>query len=256
MAWTASAETAYEALQVIKADRGDAILNELVEARGDSGNPQPHSWTIAMIDPSARKGIREFVINDGAIQSERTPVRGYEGLNRLPPINFTRLNLDSDGAFTVAEKEARRQKVGFNSVDYSLRTDVSSGSPTWVVRLFDYMGAPVGTLEVSAESGELAKALRLDPDARVSGADNRQPVEPPRTTVVEEETVVVTKRNDGVREAPPREREEMGGVFGFVQRRAEYDANRVKNVTLSTAGSIQKFLTGRDTVSPDREDDR
>lgn len=261
--WTAAAETAYEALQVIKADRGDAILNELVEARGDTGNPQPQSWTIAMIDPSARKGIREFVISGGAIRSERTPVRGYDGLNRLPPINFTRLNLDSDGAFAVAEKEAQRQKVGFNSVDYSLRTDVSSGSPTWVVRLFDYMGAPVGTLEVSAESGKLAKSLRLDPDGRVAGADDRQSVEPaPQRTVVEEETVVVTKRNDGYREAPPSERtaapqrEPMGGVFGFVQRRAEYDANKVKNVTLSTAGSIQKFLTGRDTVSPDQDDER
>ncbi len=263
VAWTAAAETAYEALQVIKADRGDAILQELVEARGDSGAPQPQSWTIAMIDPSARKGVREFVISNGAIQSERTPVRGYEGLNRLPPINFTRLNLDSDGAFAVAEKEAQRQKVGFNSVDYSLRTEISSGSPIWVVRLFDYMGAPVGTLEVSAESGKLSQSLRLDPDARVAGADDRQYVDPAsQRTVVEEETVVVTKRNDGYREAPPRqqteyrEREEMGGVFGFVKRRAEYDANKVKNVTLSTAGTIQKFLTGRDTVSPDRDDDR
>ncbi|MGC1480739.1 MAG: hypothetical protein WA771_09565 [Chthoniobacterales bacterium] len=262
VAWSASAETAYEALQVIKGDRGDAILDQLVEARGEGGDPQPQTWTIVMIDPSARTGIREFVVSRGRIQSERTPVRGYDGLNRLPPINFTRLNLDSDGAFSLAEKEATREKVGFNSIDYTLRTQVSSGSPIWVVRLFDYMGAPVGTVEVSAETGKVAKSLRLDPDARL--ADDRQFVEEERVEVdarpgyvEEEETVVVRKRDAGYQERvyreQPRERDEMGGVFGFVKRRAEYDANKVKNVTLRTAGTIQKFLTGRDTVSPEED---
>ncbi len=207
----ASAETAYQALQVIKAAKGDAVLDQLIEARGESGAPQPQAWTIVMIDSSARGGVREFVIADGAIRSERTPVRGYSGQAGLPPINFSRLNLDSDGAFSVAEKEALDEKVGFNTVDYTLRTDISSGSPQWVVRLFDYMGAPVGTLEVSAENGKLVKGLQIDADARVVD----------RTAAAQTETVVVRGTDTRDRPTEARETDEMGGVFGFVKRRAE-----------------------------------
>ncbi len=237
----ATAETAYRALEAIKAAKGDAVLDQLIEARGESGSPQPQSWTIVMIDAAARGGVREFVVAGGSIQSERTPVRGYSGQSGLPPINFSRLNLDSDGAFAVAEKEAVGDKVGFNTVDYALRTDLGSGSPVWVVRLFDYMGAPVGGLEVSAESGKLTQDLRIDPDARVAGSDGGD----------ETETVVV--RGSGGQVVDPRlnEKDEMGGVFGFVKRRAAYDANKVKNVTLRTVGTVQKFLVGKDTVSPD-----
>ncbi len=245
VATAATAETAYRALEVIKAAKGDAVLDQLIEARGESGTPQPQSWTIVMIDSTARGGVREFVIADGAIRSERTPVRGYSGQAGLPPINFSRLNLDSDGAFTVAEKEATGERVGFNTVDYTLSTDLSTGSPQWVVRLFDYMGAPVGTLEVSAENGKLVQGLRIDPDARVAdrSGDDRT------------ETVVV-RGTDQRDQGSADESDEMGGVFGFVKRRAEYDANKVKNVTLRTAGTVQKFLTGKDTVSPDEDRSR
>lgn len=243
---SASTGTAYQALEVIKAAKGDAVLDQLIEARGESGAPQPHSWTIVMIDSSARGGVREFVIADGAIRSERTPVRGYSGQAGLPPINFSRLNLDSDGAFAVAEKEAVDGKVGFNTVDYTLRTELATGSPQWVVRLFDYMGAPVGNLEVSAENGRLVQGLQIDPDARVAD----------RSEVDRTETVVV--RGSDPRDQPQSadQPDEMGGVFGFVKRRAEYDANKVKNVSLRTVGTIQKFLTGKDTVSPDEERSR
>lgn len=238
----ASAETAYQALEAIKAAKGDAVLDQLIEARGESGAPQPQSWTIVMIDTAARGGVREFVIADGVIRSERTPVRGYSAQAALPPINFSRLNLDSDGAFTVAEKEAVGGKVGFNTVDYALRTDPASGSPRWVVRLFDHMGAPVGTLEVSAENGKLVQGLRIDPDARVAGSSAGATTE------------TVTVRGTEPRESKAAdEKDEVGGVFGFVKRRAEYDANKVKNLTLRTAGTVQKFLTGRDTVGPDEE---
>jgi hypothetical protein len=67
-------------------------------------------------------------------------------------------------------------------------------------------------------------------------------------------TETVTVRGTEPRESKAAdEKDEVGGVFGFVKRRAEYDANKVKNLTLRTAGTVQKFLTGRDTVGPDEE---
>jgi hypothetical protein len=233
------AATAYEALQVVKKARGDGVLKHLVEVRGETGQPQPQSWTILMSDPAARGGIREFVVTGGEIASERTPVRGYTvGTGAFPVLNFTRLNLDSDGAFKVANTHAAREKLGFHTVDYTLRMNDADGAPMWVLHLFDYMGAPVGNLEVSAEDGKVLRALQVDPDAR-------------------EKPVVETDDESGTKT------HFKGGVFGFVERTSKNVGtavkdtsisvgNTVKKTTLNVAGTVQEALTGERTIDQDK----
>ncbi|MGH8047256.1 MAG: hypothetical protein ACREKL_08415, partial [Chthoniobacterales bacterium] len=206
----ARASTAYEALGVLKKARGEEILKQLVEVRGETGEPQPQSWTILMADPTARGGIREFVVTDGEIASERTPVRGYTvGTGAFPVINFGRLNVDSNEVFKVANKQSVEAKVGFHSVDYTLRTNDADGSPMWVLHLFDYMGAPVGTLSVSAENGATIAALRIDPDARQKPVAQVPPRPTPKPKV---------KTGTVVAAAPSPTPVFKGGVFGFVER--------------------------------------
>lgn len=236
----AAAATAYEALQVVKSQKGDAILKQLIEVRGETGRPQPQSWTILMNDSTARGGIREFVVSGNEILSERTPLRGYSDRAQLPPLDFTRLNLDSDGAFRIANAQATDRKVGFDSVDYTLRTNDATGAPMWILRLFDYMGAPVGSLQVSAENGDVITNLRVDPDARFEQSD--------------EVGITEDADDDG----------EMGGVIGTVGKTAR-DVGRtvgntakdvgttVKKTTLGIAGTVQEILTGERTI--DRESD-
>lgn len=239
IAGNAFAATAYQALEVIKKDRGDAILKQLVEVRGEAGQPQPQSWTILMADPSARGGVREFVVADGAIASERTPVRGYTvGTGAFPVLNFTRLNVDSGEAFKVANAQSVDDKLGFHSVDYTLRTNDADGSPLWVMHLFDYMGAPVGTLRVSAEDGKVVSPLQVDPDARQKPAAEATPPpapQPARTTA---------------KATPAPTPVFKGGVFGFVERTSKNIGTTVKKTTLNVAGTVQEALTGEDTISP------
>jgi hypothetical protein len=231
----AAPATAYSALQTLKQARGDAILKQLVEMRGETGQPQPQSWTILMNDPTARGGVREFVIAGGEIASERTPLRGA-GVGGRPPLDFARLNLDSDGAFKIANSQAANAKVGFHTVDYTLRTDADTGAPLWVMRLFDYMGAPVGKLEVSAESGKIANAFQVDPDAREQQAATKDDSEPSTHF--------------------------PGGVFGFIERTGKKIGTTAKDVgvsvgqtvkktTLNVAGTVQEVLTGERTVDQD-----
>lgn len=249
------AATAYEALQVVKKARGDGILKQLVEVRGEAGQPQPQSWTVLMSDPSARGGIREFVVADGAIASERTPVRGYTaGTGAFPVLDFARLNLDSDGAFRVANTHAVNAKLGFHTVDYTLRTNDADGAPMWVLHLSDYMGAPVGNLEVSAENGKVVRALQVDPDAR-------------------EKPVVQT--DSTADDGSDAKTHFKGGVFGFVERTSKNVGtavkdtsinvgtavrdtsvnvgNTVKKTTLNVAGTVQEALTGERTVDQDNK---
>jgi len=236
------AGTAYEALQVVKKARGDGVLKDLVEVRGETGQPQPQSWTILMSDPSARGGIREFVVTGDEIASERTPVRGYNvGTGAFPVLNFSRLNLDSDGAFKVANIQAKNEKMGFHTVDYTLRTNDTDGAPMWVLHLFDYMGASVGNLEVSAESGKVIRGLQMDPDAR-------------------EKPVTSAAPSEG--EQSEKKPYFKGGVFGFVERTSKNVGTAVKDTSISVgqtvkktslnvAGTVQEALTGERTIDQD-----
>ena len=70
------------------------------------------------------------------------------------------LNLDSDRAFEIANKQAIAKKVSFSWVDYSLRADAPGGSPTWVLRLYNNMGLNVGVTQISAENGSVMMPLQ------------------------------------------------------------------------------------------------
>ena len=99
---------------------------------------------------------RELDIVAGQISSERTPVRSPAPGSA--PIDLTKLNLDSDGAFRTAEKEASRNQVGFDSLNYRLAVDGASGQPVWIVEMFDYEQRPVGTVRIAASNGTLLSA--------------------------------------------------------------------------------------------------
>ncbi len=241
----APATTAYEALGVIKQNRGEAILKQLIQVRGETGQPQPQSWTILMNDPAARAGIREFIVTGADITSERTPLRGYAAEGRLPALDFARLNLDSDGAFKLANQQANRLKIGFHTVEYTLRTNDADGGPLWVLHLFDHMGAPVGTMQVSAESGKIVRGLQLDPDAREKPAVVTVPPGPAPAPVVE---TTVTTTDDDDENIPTHFK---GGVFGFVEKTSKKVGRVVKRGTLNAVGTVQETFTGERTVGTD-----
>lgn len=224
-----SPETAYAALRSLKAAKGDAILDQLVEMKGERGDPQPDSWTVLMKDSSARGGVRELVLTGTSITSERTPISGFAGFSEKPVLNFTRLNLDSDGAFKLANAEAGKAGVGFHWISYELRSQAGTDTPIWVLRLQDYMGAPVGELQVSAENGQITQPLKLDsdrrPDSNVSATSETQSWD------------------------------ERGGLVGVVENTAKTTGRKVSNTTLRVVGNVQEFLTGRRTIGPEENEE-
>jgi hypothetical protein len=156
-------DTAYKALRAIGAQRGEKALGQILSISGKSGRPEPTEWTVKLDDPAARGGVRELNITNGQITADRAPLKsGFPGSR---PIELTNLNLDSDGAFRVAEEEARRNQVGFDSVNYSLSSDPASGNPVWTLDLFDYDRQPVGAVRVAADNGKLVSGENWMPNA-------------------------------------------------------------------------------------------
>ncbi len=219
------AGTAYEALRAVKTDRGNDFLKGLVEVRGTRGEPQPSSWTLLFNAPDARGGVREIVVQNGQILSERTPVRGFSGIGDLPTLPYDRLNIDSDGVFRLVNAEAAKQGAGFHWVDYTLRGSTDGKGAIWSVELIDYLGAPVGNMQISAENLRVVRGLQIEPDAVVN-----QATVPPRPS------------------SSPR-----GGAIGRVEEFGKSTSNKVRRGTLNVIGSVEEWLTGERTIGTEEE---
>ncbi|MEO7318109.1 MAG: hypothetical protein ABIZ56_03870 [Chthoniobacteraceae bacterium] len=144
------AATAYTALRVVGKQSGSGALNRVIEMRGRNGSPQPAVWKIILSEPSARGGIREVEVQRGKVIGERTPVaRGAVG----EKMDFSRLNLDSEGVFTIVEQEMKKTAQAFDRLDYSLRSGSGGGAPVWTVEIYDGRSGKVGSMLLAADTG-------------------------------------------------------------------------------------------------------
>lgn len=153
-------DTAYKALRVFGKQQGDNLLNRVVELRGRSGVPQPQVWKITASDPAARGGLIEVEIQRGRIISQRTPTSRSGSTGAVLDLN--RLNLDSDGAFTIADQEMRRRAIPFDRIDYVLRSSVQAQPPVWQLDLYD-RGTKVATMHVAADTGSILEQEHFAP---------------------------------------------------------------------------------------------
>lgn len=231
-------ESAYQALRTLAAERGDAVYGQITAVEGRDGKPAPESWRVAVDDPLARGGVREFEIVRGKVKSEKAPIR-WSGGGTVRPIDFSKLNLDSTGAFTLAEEEAVRARVGFDAVDYNLGPDMG-GNPVWTLRLIDRKKGDVGTVAIGADSGAI---LRRDFAGGASGGpgdfrdDARYLEGPPPEEEPSREMVW----------DPEEQRWKQPGIAGKLNRFGE----RVKRHFYRAGGVMEQFFTGSRTLDRD-----
>lgn len=198
-----------------------AASAKVVEIRGERGDPQPKEWIFLLSDSTARGGVREVTVADGRITSERTPLRGMADVAGLPPLDTRQLAIDAEAIFRIVHKEAIKSELGFDWIDYTLRTDADSNAPVWTVKLYDNMGAPVGTARVSAKGGTVVSALQPDPGAKARA-----------------EATPVSK---------------SGGIIGNVSNAAGRAAKTTKDSTLHFLGTLQEEFVGERTIGPKDE---
>jgi hypothetical protein len=260
-------DTAYKALRTIGAQRGEKALNQVIAISGESGRPQPVNWQITLDDPAARGGVRELDIVSGVISSERTPVRPSQARSR--PIDLTKLNLDSDGAFRQAEQEASRNQVGFDSVNYQLAADSATGQPVWTLEIFDYEQRPVGTVRIGASNGTLVSSGNWVPQRAEVDAQQRQrhsdnaalagsPTSGTRDSRPPTDYRQPEYQDQKYDSADEDSAEQPGGTVG--ERANRYGAavahfgqrvvHRTTRVFQTVGGWFQEKFTGRNTIDP------
>ena len=147
----AESDSAYKALRVVGKQIGADVLNHVIEVRGRNGVPQPDVWKVTASTPGARGGLIETEVQRARIISRREPT-AHPGAGQ--PMDFNQLNLDSDGAFTVANQEMQKRAVPFDRIDYLLRSPGPGTPPVWRLELFD-RATKTATMEVSADTGAI-----------------------------------------------------------------------------------------------------
>ncbi len=224
-------DTAYQALRAVGTERGQEILNHVIEVDGRAGAPQPKAWRIVLEDQAARGGVRELEVINGKVAAERTPVNANTGAVNV--MDFQKLNLDSAGAFTIAEKEASKAHVGFDSADYTLRSGDEGRSPVWVVQLLDQSHHTVGTMHIAADTGAL---VRSDLYGRQGGAPVVHDIGPDEH-VAADTTIEDTGDTD---EDHPRLR--VG--------------HRINKALHQAGATLEEFFTGKRTIDRKYRDDQ
>jgi hypothetical protein len=163
--------TAYEALGVVGTELGRDTLNHIVSVTGVGGDPQPEKWKIILEDPGARGGARELQVVDERIASDRPAGRRATGSTEGATIDTARLNLDSSGAYAVANHTAEKSRTQFATVSYTLRTD-ERGEPVWIVTLLSKSSRPVGTIYIGATRGAVRRTEGMFAGATMEDVEN------------------------------------------------------------------------------------
>jgi hypothetical protein len=200
--------TAYEALRVVGAQLGRGALNHIVSINGVKGSPQPEKWKIMLEDPQGG-GVRELEVTDGRIDSDDVPNRRITGSPEGATINVSRLNLDSSGAFAVANHTADASHTAFATADYTLRTD-ERGEPVWIVTLLSRSSRPVGTIYIGGTRGIVKRTEGMFAGATMEDVENDY--EPG------EGTGVITNVKRKLKHTFERTQEEARGMFHRVKR--------------------------------------
>lgn len=151
----APGQTAWQALDTLKATRGAAAVSNVTQLRGMKGQDQPSAWEIST---QAADGERVYVLERGKIVADTVYSAGG-GV----PIDMRRLRVDSGEAFVIANRVATESKVSFDSLDYELSASAVGNAPLWVIHLRDSNDKDVGELDVSGETGEVLRQSYYHP---------------------------------------------------------------------------------------------
>ena len=247
----ARAATAYEALRVLGEKKGEAFLDNTTEVRGEKGAPEPKSWKITVKSAAGSTNGKTYTVQGKQLVGDRAATAESTALN------MSQLSLDSDGAHTVAEREAKKASFSYDHANYRLRSGSKAGAPIWEVNLIDEQRKNTGTVKISATTGKVLSTDGLTARRKpVAAAPVEQPApapEPipapapvPRYQPVPEERVV---RSQGGGSGTHRASDDANE---FLDRAGNRVGNHLSRRGRQVGDFFHNLFTGdrRDTAGP------
>jgi hypothetical protein len=158
-------DTAYDALRGVGAKFGADFQNRVVEISGREGRPQPATWQVQVEDSPGKGGQLRVNVQRGTVVGQNRA----QGTGPIGRLNLAMIQLDSDGAFAIANTEALRCEISFDRLNYSLKLE--GGFPVWRVELLDGPATMVGSLKIAADTG---KVIERSPQLAMSEDDRKE----------------------------------------------------------------------------------
>lgn len=214
--------SAREAIGLVSTQFGPQSVQWLAEMRAQGGIPQPSDWQLLSYNERAPRLLYRFWAGGGRAGDGGADDARYPDDVPVGFFSANQIGVDSVAAFTIAEGEARKAHMAFDSCDYLLRVREFSTEPLWRLELLDASRRLVGKLYISANNGEVLRTVWVyrDQRARTDGlpliidslAPTRQTVDQNLSTTGYPEGNPVTGFGGA---APPPPSQVPGGMTGI-----------------------------------------
>ena len=171
--------TAIEALTSFKNYSAREKLTGLVEVRGTGGVPTPAVWNIVLLDLRSPTKLSLAAVRGSHVEEKGPSKEFYPAQLPTGYFDMAKVNVDCLGAFRIADREAGKAMVGFDSLDYVLRARELSEDPVWELTLRAKNGSVAGTVTISAAGGKVLRTVWQRPgrDGRMFPEDSAIPQE-------------------------------------------------------------------------------
>jgi hypothetical protein len=201
----------------------------LVRLSAHGGKPVPEVWTVVTHDAKAAKGLRESTVASGTVTATRATSELIDKVTAGDVIGLDKVKVDSDALAELAASYADVNSLKPASFDFDLRREGEDAAPLWTITALDESGAELGSLVVAAGTGALVAQTSFK--AAPEPADLTGEVEEATASasVPVTKTASTSKRSGSTSSSSSRE--------------------RPSNAFRKVGGKLQKFFTGRDTIS-------
>ncbi len=243
----AHAATAYEALRVLGEKKGEAFIDNTTEVRGEKGAPEPKSWKITVKSAAGSVNGKTFTVQGKQLSADRAA--RTEGAS----LNMSQLSLDSDGAHTVAEREAKKTAFAYDHASYWLHSGSKSGAPVWEVRLIDEQSSNVATVNISATTGKVLSSDGLTARRKpVAAAPVEEAVPVPAPAPEPRYQPAPEERPVKGRGATPGVRQASDDANDFLDRAGQRVSNHLERRGRQIGDFFHNLFTGdhRNTAGP------
>lgn len=225
---------AFETLQLIPKPQADLIA--IIDGKG--GAPLPEQWTIVVHDPQGASGVREYIIAGTEIISQRAVSQLAPSLTPADALEVENVKVFPPQLAGLAQLYAQTNGVALGALDYQLRKEGAEATPLWTVTCRDEAGAPLGVLVVTAANGGVVshEGFAKEPSTAALQAVSEADAE----FLASEEA----RNSDGSQGARKKTTSSKKTT-----KRGGNKGNSVSRSFRKVGGSLQKFFTGRDTIS-------
>jgi len=125
----------------------------ILEVTGQNGSPNPAQWIIQAWNTEDPGTVHKLTVVDDQFVSDVLSVNIYEAERKEINVPMAGVQLDSGGAYRIAQAYASANGKTLGHVNYSLVVHAKSTPPVWTLECLDAKGSRIGKLEILATSG-------------------------------------------------------------------------------------------------------